>query len=196
MSDSRTIAQWLSEGLTLFSAGDREGATACWLRVLAADPDHGAAKDYLRAVGETAPAQAEILDDEEELEGPTQAELREEVVDLVSGGMIDEAYELLTTTTSEKEADLETLALLELLRMHLHEDVLVRLGSTESVPRIEMAPEDLMKFNLPAGAGFLISRIDGLTPVEDLVAVSGMDPFETMHTLGRLLEAGIVGVAA
>ena len=63
-----------------------------------------------------------------------------------------------------------------------------------SLNLVEMAAEDLMKFNLPSGAGFLLSRIDGLTPVEDLVAVSGMDPFEAVHTLGRLLEADIVGV--
>jgi len=112
----------------------------------------------------------------------------------VAGGLIDEAYELLTTAGGPGAMDLESLGLLELLRAHLHEDVLRRFGSPRSVPVVEMAPEDLMKFNLPAGAGFLLSRIDGVTPLEDLMAVSALDPFDTMHTLGRLLEAGIVGV--
>ncbi len=188
-SSNRSVAQWLSEGLTLFADGDREAAAECWRRVLSVEPTHPGARDYLRAIGDPAGLEGDGV------EHHTQLELRDEAVELLSGGLVDEAYELMTTTGTEQTSDLETLALLELLRMHLHEDVIQRLGSSASVPVIEMAPEDLMKFNLPAGAGFLISRIDGHTPVSDLVAVSGMDPFETMHTLGRLLEAGIVGVA-
>ncbi|MCP3985794.1 MAG: hypothetical protein GY723_15525 [bacterium] len=122
-------------------------------------------------------------------------ELREEALELLSGGLVDDAYQLLTATQGAGESEPETLALVELLRTHLVDDVLMQVGSPSAMPVIEMDAEDLMKFNLPAGAGFLLSRIDGQTQVDDLVALSGMDPFETYHTLGRLLEAGIVGVA-
>lgn len=121
-------------------------------------------------------------------------ELREEALELLAGGLVEDAYQLLTTTPTTGTGDLETLAVIELMRTHLVDDVLMQLGSASAVPIVEMAAEELMKFNLPSGAGFLLSRIDGQTSVEDLVALSGMDPFETFHTLGRLLEAGIVGV--
>ena len=203
MGRQEDVAKWMSEGLALFAAGDRVGAAARWKQVLAVDPDHAVAKDYLGTLGENTAVEQADMDDvngsaaaDAGGESELAAEIRAEALDLVGGGLIDEAYDLMTSTAGDGPADLETLALLELLRMHLHEDVMRRLGSAASVPVVEVSPEDLMKFNLPAGAGFLISRIDGQTPVEDLVAVSGMDPFETMHTLGRLLEAGIVGVAA
>lgn len=209
MRDAQTdkVAQWMAEGLALFATGDRAGAAACWKKVLEVEPDHQVARDYLGTIGggEVAPGPTtteEIVEHgvvdaaEANLGGDLAGEIREEAMDLAQGGMIDEAYDLMTSTISEGPSDPDSLALLELLRMHLHEDVLRRLGSSASVPVVEMSPEDLMKFNLPAGAGFLISRIDGATSVDDLVAVSGMDPFETMHTLGRLLDAGIVGVTS
>ena len=207
MQDARDekVAQWMAEGLALFAAGDRAGAAACWRKVLEVEPDHQVARDYLGTVGDETASDAatdEAIVEHGEVDAAgangsidLDGEIREEALELAQGGMVDEAYDLMTSTISEGPTDAESLALLELLRMHLHEDVLRRLGSASSVPVVEVSPEDLMKFNLPAGAGFLISRIDGATPVEDLVAVSGMDPFDTMHTLGRLLEAGIVGVS-
>ncbi|MAE95727.1 MAG: hypothetical protein CL910_13810 [Deltaproteobacteria bacterium] len=193
MSDStgRSVAQWLSEGLEQLAAGEPEKAAGLWRRVLEVEPGHPVALDYLASVGQTAPDDAEGGADA----GPQPAELREEALELLSGGLIDEAFELLTTPTEGRAAELETLCLLELLRTYLYDDVLTRVGGGEAVPVVEMTAEDLMKFNLPSGAGFLISRIDGLTSVEDLVAVSGMDPFEAVHTLGRLLDVDIVGVA-
>ena len=188
----KTTARWLSEGLERLAAGERAAAADCWRRVLEREPGHRTARDYLASLGEPTPSGSDA--DPDETEGPTAAEIRGEVLELVAGGLIDEAYELLTTAGGPGAMDLESLGLLELLRAHLHEDVLRRFGSPRSVPVVEMAPEDLMKFNLPAGAGFLLSRIDGVTPLEDLMAVSALDPFDTMHTLGRLLEAGIVGV--
>ena len=134
------------------------------------------------------------LDPKETVSGLLPEDLREEALELLAGGLVEDAYQLLSTTPTSGTADLETLAVMELLRTHLIDDVLMQVGSASAVPIVEMAAEELMKFNLPSGAGFLLSRIDGHTTVEDLVALSGMDPFETFHTLGRLLEAGIVGV--
>ena len=38
--------------------------------------------------------------------------------------------------------------------------------------------------------------IDGHSSVDELLAVSGMDPFEALRALSNLLDAGIVGAAA
>ena len=38
--------------------------------------------------------------------------------------------------------------------------------------------------------------IDGNTSVDDLVALAGMEPFEALHMLAKLMDAGIVEVEA
>lgn len=187
---SRTAVQWLSQGLAHRAAGDDARAGECWRRVLELEPAHESARGYL-AEGRSGPTPMP-----DPPEGPAELlpeELREEALELLAGGLVEDAYQLLTTPALGK-ADLETLAVVELLRTHLVDDVLMQVGSASAVLIVEMAGEELMKLNLPSDAGFLLSRIDGRTPVEDLVSLSGMDPFETFHTLGRLLAAGIVGV--
>ncbi|MBW2243106.1 MAG: hypothetical protein JRH01_14065 [Deltaproteobacteria bacterium] len=196
-STSRSVAEWLAQGLAHRAAGEQARAIEAWQNIMELDPSHEAARSYLAeagvAVATTSPPgdEAEVL---EETPGLQPEELREEALEMLSGGLVDDAYQLLTSTPGPDGTEPETIALVELLRTHLVDDVLMQVGSPTAVPVVEMASEDLMKINLPSGAGFLLSRIDGHTQVEDLVALSGMDPFETYHTLGRLLEAGIVGV--
>ena len=54
----------------------------------------------------------------------------------------------------------------------------------------------MLRFNLPANAGFVLSMIDGHTNVSDLLALTGMDPFDALHVFTRLVDAGIVEVRA
>ena len=61
-------------------------------------------------------------------------------------------------------------------------------------PRVRVAAEQLLRFNLPPDAGFLLSMMDGHTRVDELLTVSGMDPFDVLHLLGRLEAAGIVEI--
>ena len=65
-----------------------------------------------------------------------------------------------------------------------------------SAPRVIMTPDQIMRFNLPADAGFVLSMMDGRTGVNDIVALSGMDPFEAMRLVHKLCAAGIVEAAA
>jgi hypothetical protein len=67
-----------------------------------------------------------------------------------------------------------------------------RVGSGAAVPAVRIPAQQVMQFNLPAAAGFLLSLVDGSTSVDDLMAVSGMDPFDALRALSNLLQAGIV----
>jgi transcription initiation factor IIE alpha subunit len=49
---------------------------------------------------------------------------------------------------------------------------------------------------MPPNAGFVLSMIDGHTSADELVALASMDPFEALHTLAKLMDAGIVEVRA
>jgi hypothetical protein len=68
-----------------------------------------------------------------------------------------------------------------------------RHGRLKDVPA-RMGLEQVMKFNLPAHAGFLLSLVDGNTSMGDVVSLSGMDVFEALRVLNGLLEAGILAV--
>jgi hypothetical protein len=59
-----------------------------------------------------------------------------------------------------------------------------------------VAPDQITRFNLPADAGFMLSLIDAKTSFDELLSLSGMEPFEALRIFAGLLDAGIVGVAA
>ncbi|UCD84201.1 MAG: DnaJ domain-containing protein [Deltaproteobacteria bacterium] len=58
-------------------------------------------------------------------------------------------------------------------------------------PRINQSL-DLRKLSIDPKEGFLLSRVDGNTSVEQLLMVSGMDREETMQSLSKLLKQGII----
>ena len=60
--------------------------------------------------------------------------------------------------------------------------------------KLKITPEEIMRYNLPANAGFVLSMVDGNTSVNEILALSGMDPFDAVRVVNRLLEAGIVEV--
>ena len=62
-------------------------------------------------------------------------------------------------------------------------------------PRVRVPPEELLQFNLPPDAGFVLSLVDGHTRVEELVTVSGMDPFDVLHVLRHLESIGVLEIA-
>jgi hypothetical protein len=72
----------------------------------------------------------------------------------------------------------------------------VRTKGGAGVMRVRLGPQEILRFNLPPNAGFVLSMIDGHTSADELVALAAMDPFETLHTLGKLMDAGIVEVRA
>jgi hypothetical protein len=67
-----------------------------------------------------------------------------------------------------------------------------RVGGMDVVPSVRVGARELLKFNLPASTGFLLSLVDGKTSVNDLISLSGLDPFETLRMLANLLDAGVV----
>ena len=83
---------------------------------------------------------------------------------------------------------------IESVRSRLVKQYRERMGELKDVPKLRMGLDQVMKFNLPAHAGFLLSLVDGDTSVGDIVSLSGMDVFEALRVMHGLLEAGIVAV--
>jgi tetratricopeptide (TPR) repeat protein len=176
------IRRLMSRGLDLYALGQVEEAAGCWRRVLELDPHHAEARDYLQAAGVDAPAPST----------GGRPGLLGEAVRLLRAGELQEGLELLETIARREPADLEAQAYLELARAGLLRVYRARVGSGAAVPAVRIPPQQVMQFNLPAAAGFLLSLVDGSTSVDDLMAVSGMDPFDALRALSNLLQAGIV----
>lgn len=188
--DADRIRALMDEGLEHYGEGRVERAAACWREVLALDPNHAAARDYL----ESAELDAGEIGLEERA-GGSDAELLEEAMGLVRSDRPADALELLETLSAGRPDRLEAQAYRELLRAHLVGRYRARLGEGAATLRVRMEPERVLQYNLPADAGFLLSLVDGGTRVDELVALAGMDPFAALRTLHQLLETGILEAA-
>jgi tetratricopeptide (TPR) repeat protein len=182
----------MREGLDHYAMGDDARAIACWRQVLDLDPDHAEAQDYLRtatddggAVESPPPASAAA---------PAESALLPAALELLGSGETAEALELLETLEREDPSDLAVQGPIELARAELLERYRDRLCDGIAVPQLRMPQEELVRFNLPADAGFVLSNIDGSNAVNDLVEVSGLNPFEVLRTCCRLIDAGIIEV--
>lgn len=190
-ADAERTEALMAEGLEHYGEGRVERAAACWREVLARDPDHAAARDYLQSAGlETGEIGLE------ERAGGRDAALLEDAMALLRRDAPEEALELLETLSARRPERLEAQAYRELLRAHLVGRYRARLGEGAAKLRMRMEAGRVLEFNLPSDAGFLLSMVDGATCVDELVALAGMDPFATLRTLHQLLEVGILEAAA
>jgi hypothetical protein len=191
-SNEQKIARLMAEGLDLYGQDQIERAVACWRAVLKLAPHHEVARDYLEVAGYGV--------DGPELKRPSAGaaplapQLLGEALALVERGADGEALDLLESAVRETPGHLESQATLELLRAHLHQRQRVRTKGGAGVLRVKLGPQEILRFNLPPNAGFVLSMIDGHTSADELVALTSMDPFEALHTIGKLMDAGIVEV--
>ena len=183
-SKGKKVSTLLQQGLELYGTGDVARAFLLWSEALEIDPGNEEALDYMRDAdrrtkprgGSPEAGTPSIVDDARRL-------LRSE-----NG---EAALELLTNVPAE--ATLECEAMIELLRANLFQHYRLELGDLSQVARlVDGAASDLQSRNLSPSAGFLLSMIDGMTALGDLVSVSGMDRFEALRSLSRMHQAGII----
>lgn len=186
-SPEQNIARLMAEGLDHYGQDQVPEAVECWRAVLRFDPRHQVALDYLDAAGFSRP---------EEAPEPDAVSLAESAEAHIEAGEWSEALELLGAHVLRSPEDLDAQVRLELLRSQQHTAHRERVGDGNGIPQVTMGPDEVLRFNLPANAGFVLSMIDGHTSVSDLVALTGMDPFDALLVFTRLVDAGIVEVRA
>lgn len=69
-----------------------------------------------------------------------------------------------------------------------------RLGSLERVPRIAMPTDRLATLSLDHRVGFLLALVDGASPIETIIDMSGMSPPDVLRTFVELHERGIIAL--
>lgn len=70
------------------------------------------------------------------------------------------------------------------------------IGGPNGVPRLAVSPGELRCLPLGAAAGFLVSCIDGVCTVDDLIDISGLSRLDTLRILYDLVQHGAVEVGA
>jgi len=180
-SPAERTARLLAEGLELFGQDRVEQAVACWRQVLVQDPTHREARDYLESAGVSlAPSE----------ERATVAQ----GLALAEKGEHERALALLEGAALRAPRDLEAQAALDLARAHLYAKYRQRIGSGGGRPRLRVGPEQLLRFDLPPEAGFLLSMLDGRTRIAELMTMGGLDALDVLRLLARLEKEGIVEV--
>jgi tetratricopeptide (TPR) repeat protein len=183
-SPAQRVARLLAEGLELFGEDRVDQAVACWRMVLELDPTHSEARDYLESAGVSVGAGDEA-----------RARVAQALA-LSDAGEAEQALTLLAAARSATPDDLEAQAAYDLLRAHLYLRYRARMQDGNARPRLCVEPEQLLRFDLPPEAGFLLSMLDGRMRIAELVTVSGLDPFAVLQLLARLEHSGIVELAA
>ncbi len=200
-ADAEQIEQLLREGLDLYAEDEVSAAIVTWNRVLELDPGNERALDYVSNADRRstpappAPPAADGGVPEDAGSSATELLLREARL-LMGDSQWGAALELLQSACHREGHGLEVEAMIDLARTRLFLEHREAIGALASVPRLRSDAGPITRYNLPTDAGFLLSMVDGMTSVEDLVSLSGMDAFDTLHSLRGLMDAGLVEMGA
>jgi hypothetical protein len=169
-------------------------AILTWERVLQIDPGNAEAQDYIKTADRrSTPRPRKAREPGAPVAERDDGGMLEQVRDLLREDRVAAAYEMIAASEPAVGlADLAWEATVDLARSRRYAELRARVGSLSSTPRLKATDEDLRGYNLPSNAGFLVSMVDGMTPITDLISVSGMDAFDVLHTLEGLVNAGLV----
>lgn len=122
----------------------------------------------------------------------TQVDLRSEMADRFAlgdfTGSLRAAELLLGRDPKDNEANQHASACRDRLsQLHLS-----RLGGSDRVPTVAVADSEIRWLGLDHRAGFLLSHIDGMTTVEEVIDLSGMPRHEALKLLLELRESGAI----
>ncbi len=186
------IEQLLAQGLDYYGVDDVANAILTWERVLAIDPHNAEAQDYMKTADRRSTPRPKKKKTAPVEPGP-ETGVMAQVRDLLREDRIAAAWEMIAACAPAGSiTDLAWEATVDLARSRRYAELRGRFGSLSIVPRLNASDADLRGYNLPPNAGFLVSMVDGMTPLSDLISVSGMDAFDVLHTLEGLVNAGLV----
>ncbi len=214
------VTRLLKRGLNHYGLGDLEAAIACWERARSLDPSNQAVQDYLETAyeegGSTRPAAGDDSladpatdthptlpggigeDDDTPPSHPRVApgadpdgRISAALGNYRSGNLLEAWQEL--SAIAEREPDrLEVRGYLELVRKQLMQQWAGEIGDFGRVLRLVPAAADLLKLKLKPEEAFLLSQVDGMVAVEDLLSLSSVDRFQTLQMIARFLRETIL----
>ncbi len=184
------IARLLAEGLDHYGDDAIGKAIQTWRQVLELDPHNPEALDYIQ----TADRRDQRRLPPDEQMSDTCRRLVHEARARLENQDWEGALDLLRSPGENEPTVLEYEATVEVVRSRLLRSYADRVGAVDGVAVLRDGGSDITTYNLPSDAGFILSLIDGNTPLADLISLSGMDAFEALRIIGNLLDADIVEI--
>lgn len=186
------IARLLAVGLDAYGMGEVSEAMIAWREALRLDPGNREARDYMHAADRRQsldPARVGDADD-------ATAELVREARQILHQGDLEAAHDLFQTAAEQAPISLEIQAYLDMLRSRLFKLYRARVGDLGAVPELRVEAREITRYNLPKDAGFVLSLVDGRTPLSDVISLSGMDAFGALRLVQGLIDARILEMRA
>lgn len=88
----------------------------------------------------------------------------------------------------------EALRLAENCRDVLQQMYVARLGSLERVPFVAVPREQLRWLSIDHRSGFVLSHVDGVSSLEQILDVSGMPSLDALRILYELVQQRVIGI--
>ncbi len=104
------------------------------------------------------------------------------------------ALEVAEQILRERPNNSEALSLAKRCREVLVDMYSSRLSGLHRVPQIAMGPDQIRWLSLDHRAGFLLSMIDGISSIDDLLDVSGMKKVDALRILCELLDQKVISL--
>jgi hypothetical protein len=79
--------------------------------------------------------------------------------------------------------------------INLEEILLKRIGNTKRVPRPAVEANQITRLSLDHRAGFVLSLVDGINSIDDILDVSGMPRLEALQILCGLVDRKVIKLA-
>ena len=103
-------------------------------------------------------------------------------------GAMEIAEELLARDPSHGDA----IECLERCRTALHEAYTSKLGPLDRIPLVAIPREQLRWLTIDHRAGFILSHVDGISNLEEIIDISGMPELDALRILSELAQQRII----
>jgi tetratricopeptide (TPR) repeat protein len=210
------VTRLLKRGLNHYGLGDLEAAIASWEHALALDPDNRAAQDYLESAREEAgkpavprpattarrarPSAAVEADDStprtldsllHATAGGGEDDDVARALQMYKNGKLDEAYDLLKQVAAEQPDRLDVEGYLTMIRGKRARVWARIVGDQGRSLRVVMPLAQLKTLSLRPDEGYMLSQVDGTTPIEHILSIS-TDRVRALEILARLIRERVI----
>jgi tetratricopeptide (TPR) repeat protein len=129
-------------------------------------------------------------DGSEDAEAPDT--LLQGALEAYRAGQLEAAWLELDQAARKAPDRLDLRAYRELIRNRLMDQWARAIGDQGRSLRLKLGMDELLLRDLQPDEGFLVSQIDGMLTIENLLSLSSLDRFRTLEILARLIRDGIV----
>ncbi len=137
----------------------------------------------------TPPPEIEVSEDSAALE-PAYAEMK----DRYAMGDFTGALVIAESVLEIDPSDPEALRYAESCRKVLTQMYAARLGALDRVVEVAVPADQIRWLSLDHRAGFLLSLVDGISTVEEILDISGMSKLEALRIMYALLEQRVITI--